>query len=249
MISVEHVTKRYGATLAVDDVSFRVARGEVVGFLGPNGAGKSTVLRMLSTWLAPDAGTITLAGHDVGREPLGVRRALGYLPEHNALYETMRVDRFLDFVGRMHGLEGKRLAERRAWVVEACQLGAVLGKRIQHCSKGYRQRVGVAAALIHDPAVILLDEPTHGLDPLQVALFLEFVRALAAEHAVLFSTHVLSEAVAVADRLLVIHAGRILLDSPVADVRAAATAAARTVEEELLERVRAARRAEAATSA
>jgi ABC-2 type transport system ATP-binding protein len=248
MISVEHVTKRYGATLAVDDVSFRVERGEVVGFLGPNGAGKSTVLRMLSTWLAPDAGTITVAGHDVRREPLGVRRALGYLPEHNALYETMRVDRFLAFVARMHGLEGARLDERRAWVVRACQLETVLGKRIQHCSKGFRQRVGVAAALIHDPAVVLLDEPTHGLDPLQVALFLEFVRALARDHAVLFSTHVLSEAVAVADRLLVIHDGRLLLDAPVEAMRARAGAAGRTIEAELLELVRAARRAEAAAA-
>jgi len=242
MITVEHVTKRYGSTLAVDDVSFRVARGEVVGFLGPNGAGKSTLLRMLSTWLEPDAGTITVAGHDTRREPLGVRRALGYLPEHNALYETMRVDRFLAFVGRMHGLEGARLEERTAWVVEACQLEAVLAKRIQHCSKGYRQRVGVAAALIHDPPVVLLDEPTHGLDPLQVALFLEFVRRLAREHAVLFSTHVLSEAVGVADRLLVIHAGRFLMDAPVGEVRAHAAAVGRTIEEELLELVRAARR-------
>ncbi|NOT31006.1 MAG: ATP-binding cassette domain-containing protein, partial [Planctomycetes bacterium] len=189
MIQVEHVTKRYGATLAVDDVSLRVERGEVVGFLGPNGAGKSTLLRLLSTWLVPDSGTIVIAGHDTRREPLSVRRSLGYLPEHNALYETMRVDRFLAFVGRMHGLEGARLAERTGWVVEACQLGAVLAKKIQHCSKGFRQRVGVAAALIHDPPVVLLDEPTHGLDPLQVALFLEFVRGLAKTHAVLFSTH------------------------------------------------------------
>jgi ABC-2 type transport system ATP-binding protein len=249
MINVEHVTKRYGATLAVDDVSFRVERGEVVGFLGPNGAGKSTLLRMLSTWLAPDAGTITVAGHDARREPLAVRRALGYLPEHNALYDSMRVDRFLGFVGRVHGLRGARLAERTGWVVEACQLGSVLGKRIQHCSKGYRQRVGVAAALIHDPPVVLLDEPTHGLDPLQVALFLEFVRELAKSHAVLFSTHVLSEAVAVADRLLVIHEGRFLLDAPVADVRARARAAERTLEDELLELVRAARRAGAARPA
>ena len=141
MITVEHVTKRYGATLAVDDVSFRVERGEVVGFLGPNGAGKSTLLRLLSTWLTPDAGTITVAGHDVRREPLAVRRSLGYLPEHNALYETMRVDRFLRFVGRMHGLAGARLAERTNWVVEACQLQSVLAKKIQHCSKGFRQRV------------------------------------------------------------------------------------------------------------
>ncbi len=246
MISVEHVTKRYGATLAVDDVSFRVERGEVVGFLGPNGAGKSTLLRMLSTWLTPDAGTITVAGHDARREPLSVRRALGYLPEHNALYETMRVDRFLSFVGRVHGLAGARLAERTGWVVETCQLESVLAKKIQHCSKGFRQRVGVAAALIHDPPVVLLDEPTHGLDPLQVALFLEFVRALARTHAVLFSTHVLSEAVAVADRLLVIHAGRFLLDAPVSAVREHARAAGRTIEEELLELVRAARREPAA---
>lgn len=241
MISVEHVTKRYGATLAVDDVSFRVEGGEVVGFLGPNGAGKSTLLRMLSTWLTPDSGTITVAGHDTRQEPLGVRRSLGYLPEHNALYDTMRVDRFLTFVGRMHGLEGDALEVRTGWVVAACQLESVLGKKIQHCSKGFRQRVGVAAALIHDPAVVLLDEPTHGLDPLQVALFLEFVRGLAKEHAVLFSTHVLSEAVAVADRLLVIHSGRFLLDAPVSEVRERARAAERSIEEELLELVRAAR--------
>jgi ABC-2 type transport system ATP-binding protein len=249
MITVEHVTKRYGRTLAVDDVSFRVGRGEVVGFLGPNGAGKSTVLRMLSTWLAPDAGRITVAGHDTVRAPLGVRAALGYLPEHNALYETMRVARFLRFVARVHGLEGARLVERTEWVVRACRLESVLGKRIQHCSKGFRQRVGVAAALIHDPAVVLLDEPTHGLDPLQVALFLEFVRALAADHAVLFSTHVLAEAVAVADRLLVIHAGRILLDSTVESMRARAGAAGRTIEAELLELVRAAAAEPAAASA
>jgi ABC-2 type transport system ATP-binding protein len=241
MITVEHVTKRYGATLAVDDVSFRVARGEVVGFLGPNGAGKSTVLRMLSTWLTPDAGTLAVAGHDTVKAPLGVRRSLGYLPEHNALYETMRVERFLAFIGRMHGLERARLAERTRWVVEACQLESVLRKKIQHCSKGFRQRVGVAAALIHDPPVVLLDEPTHGLDPLQVRAFLGFVRELAREHAVLFSTHVLSEATAVADRLLVIHAGRLLLDAPVADVASAARTAGRTVEDELYEHVRAAR--------
>jgi ABC-2 type transport system ATP-binding protein len=214
----------------------------VVGFLGPNGAGKSTMLRMLSTWLVPDAGRVTVAGHDTRTEPLGARRALGYLPEHNALYETMRVERFLRFVGRMHGLEGERLAERTRWVVEACQLAEVLGKKVQHCSKGFRQRVGVAAALIHDPPVVLLDEPTHGLDPLQVALFLEFVRLLARSHAVLFSTHVLAEAAAVADRLLVIHAGRLLLDSPVSVLRERARGAGRSVEGELLELVRAAKR-------
>jgi ABC-2 type transport system ATP-binding protein len=246
MIQVEHVTKRYGATLAVDDVSFEVKTGEVVGFLGPNGAGKSTVLRLLSTWLTPDSGRIRVAGHDARSAPLSVRRSIGYLPEHNALYDTMRVDRFLRFVGRVHGLEGARLAERTAWVVEACQLASVLGKRIRHCSKGFRQRVGVAAALLHDPPVVLLDEPTHGLDPLQVALFLEFVRELARSHAVLFSTHVLSEAVRVSDRLLVIHEGRLLLDDPVPEVERRARAAGRSIEDELLDLVRAARTREMA---
>ena len=240
MIQVERVTKCFGETRAVDDVSFQVRAGEVVGFLGPNGAGKSTLLKMLSTWLTPSSGTITVAGHDAVREPLAVKSSIGYLPEHNALYESMRVDRFLRFVGRMHGLEGARLAERSAWAVASCQLEAVLAKRIQHCSKGYRQRLGVAAALIHDPPVVLLDEPTHGLDPLQVALFLEFVRGLADGHAILFSTHVLSEAVQVSDRMLVIHGGRLLLDSPVSELRTRAAGAGRTLETELLELVRAA---------
>ncbi len=249
MIQVERVTKRFGETRAVDDVSFRVSEGEVVGFLGPNGAGKSTVLRMLSTWLVPTSGTIRVAGHDAAADPLAVRASIGYLPEHNALYDTMRVDRFLRFIGRMHGLEGGRLAERVAWAVERCQLAAVLGKRIRHCSKGYRQRLGVAAALIHDPPVVLLDEPTHGLDPLQVALFLEFVRELARGHAILFSTHVLSEAAAVADRMLVIQRGRLLLDAPLDDLRERALRAGRTVEGELLELVRAAERAGLSASA
>ncbi len=225
MIEVEHVSKRYGATLAVDDVSFTLGRGTVAGFLGPNGAGKSTLLKMMSTWLPPTRGAIRIAGHDVVREPLAVRRQLGYLTEHNALYDTMRVDRFLRFVGRARGLEGARLAERTAWVVEACALGEVWQKRVQQCSKGFRQRIGVAAALLHDPPVILLDEPTHGLDPLQVAAFLDFVRELAREHTILFSSHVLSEVAAVSQRLLVIHHGRLLLDAPVEALRARAGAA------------------------
>jgi ABC-2 type transport system ATP-binding protein len=245
MIQVERVTKCFGETRAVDDVSFQVREGEVVGFLGPNGAGKSTLLRMLSTWLAPSSGSIRVAGHDVATEPLAVRGSIGYLPEHNALYDSMRVDRFLAFVGRMHHLERARLAQRIDWAVASCGLEAVLGKRIQHCSKGYRQRLGVAAALIHDPPVVLLDEPTHGLDPLQVALFLEFVRGLAPGHAILFSTHVLSEAVQVSDRMLVIHHGRLLLDSPLEELRERA-GATRTIEAELLELVRAAGRPEGA---
>lgn len=219
MIQVEHVSKRYGATLAVDDVSFEVRPGEVVGFLGPNGAGKSTLLKMMCTWLPPTAGTIRIAGHDVVKAPLEVRHKLGYLPEHNALYDTMRVDRFLDFMGRMHGLAGSALTERLAWVIERCDLADVLGKRIRQCSKGFRQRIGLACALLHDPPVILLDEPTHGLDALQVVAFIEFIRALAPGHAILFSSHVLSEVVAASDRLLAIHRGRLILDRAIGELR------------------------------
>jgi len=220
MIEVEAVTKRYGATLAVDDVSFSIGRGEVVGFLGPNGAGKSTLLKILSTWLPPTRGTARIAGRDVRTDALGARRLFGYLPEHNALYETMRVARFLRFVGRVRGLRGEHLCERLAWVVESCRLEAVWNKRVHECSKGYRQRIGLAAALVHDPPVVLLDEPTHGLDPLQVEGFLGFVRALSSDRAILFSSHVLGEVVAVSQRLLVINRGRLLFDGALDELRA-----------------------------
>ncbi len=239
MIEVEHVTKRYGATLAVDDVSFRIQRGEVVGFLGPNGAGKSTLLKMMSTWLPPSAGSIRIAGFDALREPLAVRRSLGYLPEHNALYEGMRVDRFLAFVGKARGLLGHELAERTDWAVSACALEGVLKKRVQQCSKGYRQRIGVAAALLHNPPVILLDEPTHGLDPLQVVAFLEFVKSLSDGRAILFSSHILSEVVALSERLLIINHGKLLADAPVEKLRARAQAAGKGLEETVLDVVRA----------
>ena len=220
MIEVEHVTKRYGATLAVDDVSFSLGKGDVVGFLGPNGAGKSTLLKIISTWLPPTAGTVRVNGHDVLKDALGVRRDLGYLPEHNALYEGMRVARFLHFVARTRGLGGQTLADRLAWVVDRCQLEEVWNKRVQECSKGYRQRIGLAAAIVHDPPVVLLDEPTHGLDPLQVQGFLGFVREMAEGRVILFSSHVLSEVVAVSSRLLVINRGQLLFDGAVSDLRA-----------------------------
>ncbi|MFT5291978.1 MAG: ABC-2 type transport system ATP-binding protein [Planctomycetota bacterium] len=219
MIEVEHVSKRYGATLAVDDVSFSIGAGDVVGFLGPNGAGKSTLLKVISTWLPPSAGTVRVAGHDVRTDPLGVRQNLGYLPEHNALYEGMAVARFLDFVARMRGLSGARLKERMAWVVDRCQLEDVWSKRIQECSKGYRQRIGLAAAIVHDPPVVLLDEPTHGLDPLQVQGFLAFVKEMSEGRAILFSSHVLSEVVNISKRLLVINQGQLLFDGALDDLR------------------------------
>ncbi|MGQ0553595.1 MAG: ABC transporter ATP-binding protein [Planctomycetota bacterium] len=240
MIEVEHVSKQYGRHVAVQDVSFRIGAGEIVGFLGPNGAGKSTLLRMLSTWQTPSAGRIRINGYDTQREALAVRRSLGYLTEHNALYEGMRVDRFLRFMGKARGLGGARLAERLGWVVGACSLEAVTGKLVAECSKGYRQRIGLAAALIHDPKVILLDEPTHGLDPLQVVAFREFLQGLAAGRAVLFSSHILSEVLSISGRLLVIHRGRLLADVPVSEIEERARAQGLDAERVILDIVRAA---------
>jgi len=232
---VEGATRWYGSTLAVDDVSFQVRPGEIVGFLGPNGAGKSTLLKMISTWLPPTTGRIVVGGHDVVREPLAVRRLLGYLPEHNSLYEVMRVDRFLEFAARIRGLGGTSLRERLDWAVESCALQEVLSKRIHECSKGFRQRIGVAAALVHDPPVIVLDEPTHGLDPVQVVAFRGFLRGLREGKAILFSSHVLSEVVAISDRILVIHQGRLLADTPVDELKRRAGATGADVEAVVLD--------------
>lgn len=234
MIRVAKATKRYGQTLAADRVSFEIATGEIVGFLGPNGAGKSTVLKMISTWLPPTSGTVEVAGHDVRREPLAVRRCLGYLPEHNAMYETMRVDRFLRFMGEIRSITGQHLAERIEWVVNKCTLQAVMRKRVNQCSKGYRQRIGLAASLLHDPKVILLDEPTHGLDPLQVVAFRDFIQELRPNRAILFSSHILAEVIAVCERLLIINHGRLLADATVADLRKQAEVDGCTLEDVVL---------------
>lgn len=237
-VQVANVSKRYGSTLAVNDVSFELSAGEIVGFLGPNGAGKSTLLKMLSTWLPPTSGSLTVAGHDVVRNPEGVRASLGYLPEHNALYDSMRVDRLLAFVGKVRGLKGAELAERTEWVVGRCSLQEVVKKRVNQCSKGYRQRIGVALALIHNPPVVLMDEPTHGLDPLQVVAFLDFVRSISTDRVVLFSSHILSEVVAISDRLLIIQRGNLLEDAPLGELEARASQAGQTLEELILDRVR-----------
>lgn len=239
MIEVEHVSKRFGAVEAVRDVSFRVAAGEVVGFLGPNGAGKTTVLRMLSTYLQPDSGCVRVAGFDTREAPLAVREKLGFLAEHNALYEGMRVRDWLRFVARARGLSAARLAEREGWVIEHCQLAEVLERRIAACSKGFRQRIGLAAALVHDPPAIALDEPTHGLDPLQVAAFRGFVRSLATGRAILFSSHIVSEVASISDRILFLHRGRTLVDERVDALLRTAQRSGRDLEQELFARVRA----------
>jgi ABC-2 type transport system ATP-binding protein len=237
MISVRAVTRAYGALKAVDEVSFELRPGEVVGFLGPNGAGKSTLLKMLCTYLEPTSGSIEVCGFDTVRDPLEVRRRIGYLPEHNALFETMRVEAFLRFMGEARGLRGKLLAERLALAAQKTQLEPVLAKRVSECSKGYRQRIGLAAALIHDPPVLLLDEPTHGLDPLQVVAFRDFIRELSAERTVLFSSHILAEVAQIAQRLLVLQHGRVCLDERVETLEARGLERGLSLEELVIEAV------------
>jgi len=215
VIQVEHVTRRFGALVAVNDVSCAIGAGEIVGFLGPNGAGKSTLLRMLATYLEPSTGTIRIAGIDTRADPLGVRAKIGYLPEHNPLFEGMRTDRFLDFLGRVRGLTRAERKQRIGWCSERLGLAAVLERPMRECSKGYRQRIGLAGALLHDPPVLLLDEPTHGLDPLQVVAFRKFLHEIAKERAVLFSSHILAEVAAISSRLLVLQAGALVLDGAV----------------------------------
>jgi ABC-2 type transport system ATP-binding protein len=238
MIEVEHVSKHFGAVRAVDDVSFKIEEGEIVGFLGPNGAGKSTLLKMMSTWLPLTAGHIRVAGHDVATEPLAVRRLLGYLPEHNALYEGMRVLRFLEFVADVRSIHGPMRRERLDWVVARCSLAPVLHKWVAECSKGFRQRIGLAAALLHDPPVLLLDEPTHGLDPLQVVQFRQFITELRKGRSILFSSHILAEVLSISERVLVIHHGKLLENAKVETLEKRAGSSKRSIEDVILDVVR-----------
>ena len=230
MIQVEHVSRRFGGLLAVDDVSFAIGPGEIVGFLGPNGAGKSTLLRMLATYLEPSSGRIAIAGADTRTAPLAARGATGYLPEHNPLFEGMRCDRFLDFLGRVRGLARGERARRVAWCSERLGLAAVLRRPIRECSKGFRQRLGLAGALLHDPPVLLLDEPTHGLDPLQVVALRAFLHEIAPGRAILFSSHILAEVATISSRLLLLHEGRLIQDGGVAALSARAAEAGTDLE-------------------
>ena len=222
MIEVESVTRYYGTLKAVDQVSFALNRGEIVGFVGPNGAGKSTVLKMLSTFLLPSAGRILVDGLDTAQQPLEVRRRIGYLSGDTPLYGDMRVDKFLRFVGRARGLRGAALSQHLERTVETCSLQSVLLQRVGQCSTGFRQRLGLASALIHDPPILLLDEPTHGFDPMQVLAFRQLLRALSRERAVLFSTHIIADVEAASDRVIIIHQGRLLAQGPLPELAAAA---------------------------
>ncbi len=215
MIEVSQLTKRYARHEAVRDISFSVARGEIVGFLGPNGAGKTTTLRMLTGYLPPTSGTATIAGHDIFRHSIDARRKIGYMPENVPLYEDMRVKEYLKFRAQIKGLGNGDTRRRVAEVIDTCGLGDVRRKMIKTLSKGYRQRVGLADALVHDPELLILDEPTNGLDPNQIRQIRELIRRLGQSHTVLISTHILSEVEMTCNRVIIIDGGQIkAADSP-----------------------------------
>ncbi|MDR3638721.1 MAG: ATP-binding cassette domain-containing protein [Isosphaeraceae bacterium] len=212
MIEVGRLSKRYGAVLAVDAVSFSVGRGEIVGLLGPNGAGKTTTMRILTTFLAPTSGRAALAGHDVLDEPLEVRRHVGYLPENVPLYTEMRVREFLNFRAKLKDVPRSKRKGAIGHVLERCRLEDVADRILGQLSKGYRQRVGLADALVHDPEILILDEPTAGLDPIQIREVRALIRELGDKHTILLSTHIMSEVEAVCGRVIIIARGRIALD-------------------------------------
>ena len=218
MVEVQKVSKHYGALEAVSDISFILKPDEIVGFLGPNGAGKSTVLKMLSTFLAPTLGKILIDGLDVTQHALSTRRKIGYLSGDTPLYPGMRVDRFLQFCGKARGLNGKALRDSKDWVIEICGLSHELHKRISECSTGFRQRIGLGSALIHNPPILFLDEPTHGFDPLQAQAFRDLLRSLRENRVILFSTHITQEIAALADRVLIINNGHLLADDSPAEL-------------------------------
>ncbi len=215
MIEVEHLTKRYGDTVAVEDISFRVERGEILGFLGPNGAGKTTTMRILTGYLPATAGTVRVAGFDVAEQSLEARRRIGYLPEQPPLYPEMTVTGYLDFVAR---IKGGPAAERRSRVdaaIAMTHLGEYRRELIKRLSRGYRQRVGLAQALVHDPEVVILDEPTVGLDPKQIIEVRHLIKKLRGSHTVILSTHILPEVSMTCDRVIIINKGRIAaVDTP-----------------------------------
>jgi ABC-2 type transport system ATP-binding protein len=220
MIKTEHLTKRYDSLTAVDDVSFQVGPGEVLGFLGPNGAGKTTTMRMLAGFVTPTSGRANICGHDVESEPLKAKAALGYLPEGAPSYGEMTVRRFLEFIADLRSLAGARRGERLAHVIEHLQLGGVLDQTIETLSKGFRRRVGLAQAIVHDPPVLILDEPTDGLDPNQKHEVRTLINDMARDKIIVISTHILEEVDAVCTRAIIISRGRIVADDTPAGLAA-----------------------------
>jgi ABC-2 type transport system ATP-binding protein len=225
MIEVKGLTKRYGELVAVRDVSFTLRRGEVVGFLGPNGAGKTTTMRMITGFVPPSSGSVRVAGHDLEAEPMAARRAIGYLPELPPLYPEMRVDDYVRYVAALKTVPRADRGDRVDKALASCGLAEVRRKVIGTLSKGYRQRVGLAQAIVHEPEVLVLDEPTAGLDPVQIAEIRNLIRDLAEEEGrtVILSTHILPEVEAICRRVLLISYGEIRVDGALEEVRGAGT--------------------------
>ena len=222
MIKTEHLSKRYDTLTAVDDVSFEVGPGEVLGFLGPNGAGKSTTMRMLAGFITPTSGSASICGHDVVQDPMAAKAVLGYLPEGAPLYAEMSVSAFLDFIADMRGLTGAHRRNRLDYVIGRLQLEGVVAQSIDTLSKGFKRRVGLAQAIVHDPKVLILDEPTDGLDPLQKHEVRTLIGEIAKEKTIVISTHILEEVDAVCTRAIIIARGKLVADDTPAGLRARA---------------------------
>ncbi|WKN30527.1 gliding motility-associated ABC transporter ATP-binding subunit GldA [Porifericola rhodea] len=216
---VNQLTKTFGNQLAVNDISFEAKAGEILGFLGPNGAGKSTTMKIATAYLPPSSGSVKVCGYDVVENSLEVRKQIGYLPEHNPLYLEMYVREYLYFIGSMYHLKGKRLKQRISEMVELCGLTLEQNKHIGSLSKGYRQRVGLAQALIHDPQVLILDEPTTGLDPNQLTEIRNLIKNISQEKTVIFSTHIMQEVQALCDRVVIINRGKLVIDSDIKELQ------------------------------
>ena len=219
-IEISHLTKRFGPFTAVDDVSFSVRDGEVLGFLGPNGAGKSTTMKMVTGFLLPTSGSVSVCGHDVARQPREAKRKLGYLPEGAPGYPDMTPHSFLGFVARVRGFDGAEAKRRVEAAAQAVNLGGVMYQRIETLSKGYKRRVGLAQAILHDPPVLIMDEPTDGLDPNQKHEVRALIRKMAHEKVIVLSTHILEEVHAVCTRAIVISTGRVVADGTPAELEA-----------------------------
>jgi ABC-2 type transport system ATP-binding protein len=212
MIEVKNLTKRYGNLVAIDNVSFRVERGEVLGFLGPNGAGKTTTMRIITGYMPPTDGTVRVADFDIMEDPIKAKRRIGYLPENPPLYNDMTVDGYLDFIADLKKVVGKSKKSKIDLAMERCGITDVRKRLIGNLSKGYRQRIGIAQAIVHDPAVLVLDEPTIGLDPKQIIEIRQLIKSLAGERTIVLSTHILPEVTMTCTRVVIINEGKIVLE-------------------------------------
>jgi len=218
-VLVTDLVKLYGSQRAVDGISFSASKGQITGFLGPNGAGKSTTMKIATCFIPPTSGTIEVCGYNVETSPIDVRRNIGYLPEHNPLYLDMYVKEYLQFTGGLYGIKGNFLVSRIADMIELCGLQIEQYKKIGALSKGYRQRVGLAQALLHDPQVLILDEPTTGLDPNQILEIRKVIKSIAKDKTVIFSTHIMQEVQALCDQVIIIDRGHLVANKSIAEIR------------------------------